>query len=82
MSIRNAAAIVALITALGPTGMSGSTGGRAQSSGADQALQDLRKMIAPSPEAERDYAIALEIWKREQAVPAAPSTEPTAPSRR
>jgi hypothetical protein len=82
MSIRNAAAIVALITVLGPVGISGSTGERAQSPDPDQALQDLRKMIAPSPEAERDYAVALEIWKREQAAPAAPSTEPTAPSRR
>jgi hypothetical protein len=32
----------------------------------DQALQTLRQMIVPSPEAERDYAIALAIWQREQ----------------
>ncbi|HXP74652.1 MAG TPA: hypothetical protein VN823_10950 [Stellaceae bacterium] len=75
MSIRNAAATVALIALLAPMGIAGSTSERAQSSDPDQALRDLRQLIAPSPEAERDYAVALEIWKRMNV----PNTAPADP---
>jgi hypothetical protein len=66
MSIRGGAAFIACLAALGPMAIPGLAD---PSVSPDQALQDLRAMIAPSPEAERDYAIALEIWKREAPAP-------------
>jgi hypothetical protein len=36
----------------------------------ERALQDLRDWIGSSEAAERDYAIALEVWRREQAAKA------------
>ena len=48
---------------------------RAESWDRDQALQELRGMIAPSPEARRDYALALEIWQRENGTGAVPPRE-------
>lgn len=42
----------------------------------DQAVEALRQMIPPSPEAARAYATALEIWQRENGIaPAMPPRE-------
>jgi hypothetical protein len=68
MSLR-ATVITACIAALG----AGVADLRADPPDRDRALEALRKMIAPSPEAERDYAIALEIWQRENAGESAPA---------
>ena len=38
----------------------------------DQSMEALRQMIPPSPEAERAYAVALEIWQRENATRRSP----------
>lgn len=57
-----APALAALLAALAVSDLADRSAGPVNR---DQALQELRRMIAPSPEAERAYAIALEIWKRE-----------------
>ncbi len=78
MSLRTTA-IAASVVALAIPGIASL---RADPPDRDPALEALRKMIAPSPEAERAYAIALEIWQRENAsggVPAEP--RPGAPGR-
>jgi len=41
-----------------------------------KALQDLRDWIGSSEAAERDYAIALDVWRREQAAKADPQRPP------
>jgi hypothetical protein len=74
MSFRTTA-IAACIAALGVSGLPGLADPRMDPSDREQALRDLRDMIAPSPEAERDYAIALEIWQRENAAPSEPRPE-------
>ena len=76
MSLRATATAAVCIAALGVSDLADQ---RAAPWDRDQTLKELRKMIAPSPDAERDYAIALEIWQRENgAVPAAP--RPGAPA--
>jgi hypothetical protein len=71
MSTRSAT--IALIVALGASGAPGSSGLRAHPPDHSQAGRNLLEMLTPSPEVERYYAIALEIWKRETAA-LAPST--------
>jgi hypothetical protein len=73
MSFR-ALPIAACVAALGVSGIAGL---RADSLDRDPALETLRKLIVPSPEAEHAYAVALEIWQRENAAGPAP-----APNRR
>ena len=68
MSIR-AAAIAACLAALGMSGLPSLADLRMDPSDREQGLRDLRDMIAPSPEAEHGYAVALEIWQRENAAP-------------
>jgi len=62
MSIRAATATAACIVALAVSDLADQ---HADPGNRDQALQELRRMIAPSPDAKRDYAIALELWQRE-----------------
>ena len=69
MSFR-ALPIAACVAALGVSGIAGL---RADPLDRDPALETLRKLIAPSPEAEHAYAIALEIWQRENAAGLAPA---------
>jgi hypothetical protein len=75
MSLR--ATVIAIPIAV--LALSGAGTLRADPPNRDQAPDALRQMIAPSPEAERAYAIALAIWQRENATPAAP--EEQAPQR-
>jgi hypothetical protein len=42
----------------------------------EKALQDLRDWIGSSEAAERDYAIALDVWRREQAAKVDPQGPP------
>jgi hypothetical protein len=42
----------------------------------DKALQVLRDWIGSSEAAERDYAIALDVWRREQATKTDPQRPP------
>jgi hypothetical protein len=79
MPTRIAKSVVTVIAALGAAGIAVSPAARAEPADANHSLQELRKMITPCAQAERDYLTAREIWERMNApngAPADPRLEP------